>query len=146
MAATASQIAQLRRMCNDVDAPQSYSDATLSEYIERYPLLDALGRDPYQVAASLPPVLEDNPDWTATYDINAAAADIWEEKSAGYSVKFDFSEDGQSFSRSQMFEQCMKMARFYRSRRSAKAITLWPYPRRNPTADIVGNSEWNNAL
>lgn len=140
MAATAEQISRLRRMVGDVEAA-TYSNADLAAYIERYPLLDPLGRSPYQVSSTSPPEQEANPDWTVTYDLNAAAGDIWSEKAGAASAKFDFTEDAQSFSRSQIYKHCSEMARYYRARRSASTVVLWPYPRRNPTADLVVNSD-----
>ncbi len=67
-----------------------------------------------------------NPDWTATYDLHAAAADIWEEKAAILSADYDFTADGATLARSQAYEQAMKQARYHRSRRSPKTITQIP--------------------
>ena len=46
MSATAEQIARLRRMV-DEGSDQNYTDDDLATYIERYPLVDALGNDPW---------------------------------------------------------------------------------------------------
>lgn len=51
--------------------------------------------------------------WGPTWDLDAAAAAGWEIK-AGRAVAFDFGEDGQRFNRSQVHDQCVRMARFYR--------------------------------
>lgn len=139
MSATADQIAELRRMtAESTDAV--YSDAQLTVFIERYPLLDSLGRDPFQVSVTTqPPVLEANPDWVETWDLHRAAADVWTEKAGNLTTKFDFSTDAQSFSRSQLYQQAMGQARWHRARRSARTTRLWAYPRLNPTLDQVAN-------
>lgn len=54
-----------------------------------------------------------DPDWTPTWDTDAAAADGWEMK-AGRALAFDFSEDGQRFTPSQINKQCLEMAALYR--------------------------------
>ena len=140
MAATADQVSELRRMVAE-STTATYSDVLLSAYIERYPLLDYLGRDPFQLApTSSPPVREANPDWVATYDLHRAAADVWDEKAAGLASRFNFSTDIQSFSRSEAYQHFIGMARWHRSRRSSMTTKLWAYPRVDPTADQVVNA------
>ena len=138
MAVTAAQIAQLRRMVGEVNS-STYSDTVLAEYIERAPLIDSLGRDPYVVSATTPPVMIANVDWVATYDLNLAASEIFSEKASALAAQFDFSEDGQSFSRRQKYENAERQARIFRAKRSAQAIKLYPYPLANPTAYTVAN-------
>ena len=85
MAATAAMAAQLRLM---VDEPTeaTYDDDLIDDRIEAHPLLDALGTDPYEVDYSTePPTLSERDEWIPTYDLNAAAAIIWEEKAAAVS-------------------------------------------------------------
>jgi len=112
----ASQISQIRRMVNEPTAT-IYSDAMIRAFIEDHALVDAEGYSP------------DQDNWTATYDLNAAAADIWEEKSAGRADDFDFNADGGSYTRSQSYEQAMKQARYFRSRRGLKTIGMEPTPK-----------------
>lgn len=134
MAASATQIAQLRRLVAE-PTDDTYTDEALAAVIESYPLLDNLQREPYRLAATLPPTLELNPDWTPTYDLNAAAASIWEEKAAPLAGLFDFSTGGAaagSYRRKQQYDNAMDMARYYRARRSAHTITLRPQPAPNP--------------
>lgn len=98
----------------------TYSDATIQGYIEKYPLIDLYGYEPtdeYGIA---------NPSWTATYDLNAACADIWDEKAALLASQFDFSADGASFQRNQAYKNATERARYYRSRRSPRKIVLKP--------------------
>ncbi len=136
MTATAEQIARLRRMVNEPGA-DTYSDVELQGYIERYPVVDARGENPYVESTITPGTLEINDDWTATYDLNAAAADVWTEKAASLAADYDFETQGQSFSRSQAYEQAMAQARQYRSRRSWKTVTARPEPRDpNMNADL----------
>ena len=97
MAATADQIAQLRRM---VDEPTEaiYSDTVLASLIERNPTYDTDGNRP------------DDDDWVATYDLNRTASAVWIEKAAALSSNFNFSADGGSFHRSEAHAHAVKMA------------------------------------
>lgn len=139
-AVTAAQIAQIRRMTAE-PTTTTYSDALLTTIIEGYPTLDENGEAPRIPAAdSARPVvytaymdpldLVENLDWIPTYDLNAAAAQIWEEKAAVPAADFDFTADGGNYSRSQVFEQAMKQARRYAAKRKAGTITLKPQPHR----------------
>lgn len=133
MAATAEQIARLRRMVAE-PTTTTYSDATLIQVIERHPLLDDLGREPYELDQE--DELTINPDWVPTYDLNAAAADVWDEKAAALTTEFDFSAGGQNFSRSQAYAQAEQMARRYNSRRAMRTIRAWPAPRPDEDDDL----------
>lgn len=48
-----------------------------------------------------------------SYDLNLAAADAWRERAAGQHDNYDFSTDGQSFSRQQQYLHCLQMAKLY---------------------------------
>lgn len=135
MAATAEQVARIRRMTAEATT-DTYSDDDLEGYIERYPLVDARGEDPWIESETTPGTLEENPDWTPTYDLNAAAADIWAEKSATLAQDYDFQADGGQYSRSQAYQQAMAQSRYYRSRRSPKTITLRPEPLMQGTEEV----------
>lgn len=115
----------------------TYSDGELAEIIESYPLLDGLGREPQIESDDDPSVLETNPDWDPTYDLNASAAEIWSEKAAALSDRYDFQAGGQSFQRSQAWEQAIKMSNYYRARRSAKTITLQMVPKPDDSEDTT---------
>lgn len=127
MSATAAEVARLRRMVNETDEYGDYTDSDLEDYIERYPRMDERGQKPYTYDTSTsPPTEEENDDWVPTYDLNAAAADIWEEKAAALAADFDFSADGASYTRSQKYQQAKDMAAHYRRRRSATTVTQRP--------------------
>lgn len=111
-----AQIAQVRRTANETTTA-IYADADIQAFIEDHALVDADGFSP------------DQDNWTATYDLNAAAADIWEEKAGRRADNFDFSADGGNYSRSQSYEQAMKQARYFRARRSMKTVTMEPTPK-----------------
>jgi len=125
MAATAAQIAQLRRMTAEPTSAV-YDDATLALYIERFPCVDENGESPRVESTSIFGAMMDNPDWTPTYDLHSAAAAIWEEKAAAYAPKFDFTADGASYSRDQQHDHAMQQVRHHLSRRNPKAIVLVP--------------------
>ena len=136
---TAAELTRLRRMIVDTAAPQTYTDGALTTVIERYPCVDMRGESPFVESVLYPGTLEVNDDWTATYDINAAAGELWEEKAAALAAAFDFSADGAGFQRSQAFTQAQQMARHYRSRRNPSTVTLRPEPR--PDVDDLREME-----
>lgn len=142
MAATAAQIAQIRRMVNEPDTT-AYTADMLKAIIEQYPLIDKLGQPPYIRSTTAPYTLIANVWWAPTYDLHAAAADVWEEKAAVLSAGYDFQADGSSFSRSQAYEQAMKQARFHRSRRSISTITMRPEP--TDLSDLAYGDDDNDA-
>lgn len=140
MTVTAAQIAQVRRMVAE-PTTTTYSDALITTYIERYPHLDEQGQEPYTLSSATPPAQEANDNWIPTYDLNAAAADIWEEKAALWVDKYDFSADGGNYSRSQTYQMMMKQCRFYRARRlpSTARMHKWPDEKTNRDTVWVGN-------
>lgn len=130
---TAAQIAQLRRMTAE-STTATYSDATLTTYIEKYPHIDQFGEQPLDEWG------EANADWTATYDLAAAAADVWEEKASGVADQFNFAANGGNYSVSNKYEQYMKQCRYYRSRRMPSTMTLVKYPEESASDDSwIGN-------
>lgn len=141
MAATAEQIAQLRRMVAE-PTEATYSDETAAAYIERYPLLDERGEAPYTYdSTTTPPTQTANTEWIATYDLNAAAADIWDEKTAAIASQYDFSADGSRFDMSKQVQQYEKRARYYRMRQAAKTARLHKWPEENGEEEFpwIGN-------
>lgn len=129
MSATAAMAARLRRMV-DESTEATYTDEVIDEYIERYPLLDVLGQDPQEVdLTTTPPTISESSDWIPTYDLHAAAADIWEEKASAIADEFTFSADGGSFKRGEKYNQYMGKARHHLSKRSVKTIKAFVEPR-----------------
>ena len=129
MAATAAEIAQIRRMTAE-PTTTTYSDALVTGFIEDHPLMDDLGTDPYYwtETGTAAPTKTDNDDWYPTYDLNAAAGDIWEEKAAGLAAYYDFKADGGDYSMSQAYEHAQKRAKYYRSRSAIVVIELVKKP------------------
>jgi len=129
MAATAAMAAQLRRMVDEA-TETTYDDDLIDDIIELYPLIDALGSDPIEYDFSTePPTASEVDNWIPTYDLHAAASQIWEEKAGAVSDEFDFSADGGKYSRSQKEEKYMNKSRWHSSRRSPKAFKIWVSPR-----------------
>ena len=56
-----------------------------------------------------------------SYDLEAAAAEVWRRKASHYANSFDFSTDNHSISRSQVYKHCLEMAEYYESK-SASAV------------------------
>lgn len=128
MTATQLQINQLRRMIAE-STSETYTDTMLAAYIAARPLMDDRGQDPYcWDDSTTPPSQAANDNWIPTYDLNATAADLWEEKAAAVAAEFDFHADGGIYSRSQKYEQYMNRARYYRSRAAAGTIRLIMHP------------------
>lgn len=129
MAATAAMAAELRRMV-DESTEDTYSDDLIDSIIEKFPLIDALGTDPRDIDYSTtPPTISEKDEWIPTYDLNAAAASIWEEKAAAIADEFSFKADGGSFSRKEKYDQFMAISRRFASKKSAKPIKVWIEPR-----------------
>lgn len=126
MAASADNIRQLRRMVAE-PTEDTYTDTDLTAYIERYPLMDTAGNDP------------DETDWTATYDLHAAASDLWTEKASCAASSYDTSTDFSRQYKSQAHAQMLKMARHHLSRRAI--VGMLPEVRPRPmTLDVyIGN-------
>jgi hypothetical protein len=114
-------IANLRRMVAELTTT-TYSDALVTAYIEKYPHLDEFGEAPLDFYG------DPNSDWTPTYDLHGAAADIWEEKAVLKIEKFDFTADGGTFRMSQQYEFCMRQARVNRSRMSPRSARMVQSP------------------
>lgn len=129
---TDAQIAQLRRMVAEPNE-ETYSDETLITYIERYPHMDEQGEEPYTLSSDTPPVQEANDNWIPTYDLHAAAADVWEEKAAAVASKVNFKADGGDYAMSNQYEQYMKMCRQHRSRRMPSSMRMRQFPEEDGT-------------
>ena len=141
MTASTAEIYQLRRLVAEPTTTRGWTDARLQAYIEAYPLTDALGRSPTRPNAATPTTLEANPYWTATYDLNAAAADIWDEKASSLAENIDISGGGESYSRNQAYENAVKRAKHFRARRSPQLIeqVSYPYPVRDNVVVNAGD-------
>ncbi len=127
-------------MTNEPTTSATFSDDDIRDLIEENPLIDDRGEEPFFWDTSTqPPTKDTNEDWIVTYDLNAAAAEVWAEKASVLSQDFDFKADGADYSRSQAYEQAMKQARYYRSRRSPKTITQEPWPNSGLGDDLVFN-------
>ena len=136
MGATAEQIAQVRRMVAE-PTEATYSDALLTSMIEAAAINDARGLEPFTLNfCAVPPTPVATVGWIPTYDLNAVAADIWEEKAAAVACNTDFSADGGSYSQSQRNAQYLKMAAKYRSRRALGTIS---FARVDRAVDNLGN-------
>ena len=135
MSATAAQIAQVRRMVNESD-DDTYDDDAITVYVESYPSIDERGEIPWTWdTLTEPPTKDENENWLPTYDLNAAAADIWTEKAGIVAVDFDFDADGGKYSRSQVFQQYAGLARYYGARRRPGTITLHKMPKETTYVD-----------
>lgn len=138
MTVSAANIADLRRMVAEPTAT-TYIDLVLTEIIEKYPMLDELGEEPYYFEGAIP-VRTVNDEWIPTYNLNLAAAEVWEQKAASLAGKFDFSADGGNYSRSQAFQQAMGMARYYRGRAGVSTIKQIKVPEETSQSQAwIGN-------
>ena len=123
MAATTAQVYQLRRLAAEPTDARGYTNTRLAAVIEGYPLPDAAGRRPTDA------------DWSPTYDVNQAAADVWDEKASSLAENYDTA----GANRSQAYEHAVRRAKHFRARRSPALIEPTPYP--YPTRQSwVGNA------
>lgn len=128
----ATDIARLRRMVAE-PGTATYTDSLLVTAISGYPLPDVEGEWPLMASGSV------NTDWTPTYDLAAAAADVWEEKAAALADHFDFSADGATFHKEQQVRNYERQARKWRSRRQPSNHTMIAYPPRSSFDTWIGN-------
>jgi hypothetical protein len=117
----AADIVQFRRYVGE-PGTATYTDAALIAVLTKYPLPDVAGEWPLLTSGSA------NTAWTGTYDHAAAAADIWDEKATPFVGAFDFTADGATFHKSQVYAQHSKEARKWRSRRAIGSHELLAYP------------------
>lgn len=129
MTVTATQLSTLRRMCNLAADDAVYTDTVLTDYITRYALVDRLGAQPTYIryAGSVTPTVVVNPYWIGAYDLNSAAADVWQEQASTLASTYDFTADNATYNRSQMYTHAMQQANYYRSRRAIGAVNITPY-------------------
>ena len=59
-----------------------------------------------------------------TYDLNAAAADVWRHKAANVAKAYDFSTDNHRMNRSQLMAQFFQMADYYARQAGPTTITI----------------------
>ena len=59
-----------------------------------------------------------------TYDLNAAAADVWGQKAAHYVTAYDVSTDNHSLKRSQIIQGCLTMSKEYASGSQVFSVTI----------------------
>jgi hypothetical protein len=98
--------------------------------IEKLKLMSAWDTEPAVSEDDLEAVLNDHavPDangtlpasegWIPTYDQNAAAAKVWLIKAARAAALTEVDPPGSGIVTSKVFENCMRMARYYRSKQS----------------------------
>ena len=121
MSSKALIVAQLRRMIAEAD-DKTYSDEALEVILEDYPIKDQNGVAPMVLENG---AYEFDDDWVPTYDLNAAAAQIWLEKAAA--VADQYSEEILSGTASlykvkgDQHKQAMKMHRRFASMRKSKS-------------------------
>lgn len=60
-----------------------------------------------------------------SYDLHAAAADVWGQKAAHYAAAYDVSTDNHSLSRSQLIKHALQMRDYYAGQGGASVATLY---------------------
>ena len=137
MTQSAATLAQFRRMVDELTTA-TYSDALLTAYIETYPMMDERGVAPYYYDVTTnPPTRVATDGWYPTYDLNAAAAAVWEEKAAAVAKDFDFPTFTGIYAHSTVHENYKKQARYYAARRKIKTGTGIPWPSRNRRGNLT---------
>lgn len=123
MSASANDISKLRRMINE-PLTTTYSDAILITYIETYPNLDNEG------------LTSGDDGWVVSYDLNAAASEIWQEKASAVQTYYNFSADGGKYDQDRLFETALEQARYYASRRRATSRDTHKTPVENTVNEV----------
>ncbi len=94
------------------DAEPALTEAELNDVLAKAALTDAAG------------VLPSATGWSATYDLNAAAAEAWLIKAARASPTVEVDPPGSGIFTSKVFDNCRKMARIYAGKRNSSSITV----------------------
>lgn len=94
------------------DAVPTLTEAELNSALAKAALPDAAGLLPSALG------------WSATYDINAAAAEVWLVKAARASPTFEADPPGSGIFTSKVFDNCRKMARIYAGKRNSSSVTV----------------------
>lgn len=135
-------IQTLRDMAGDTTL-LSFSLNDLRDLLFSYAINDIVGETPWSRLSNAIGGSIVNPDWIATFDFNAAAAKLWSLKANSVIDKYDFQADGGNYSRSQVYENFMKMSRHFSSRRAIRMIRVQPTNAHVKIGDIddqVGNA------
>ena len=126
----------------------AWTDAEARQRLERMLAWDT---DPQLTQAEIDDLLQlakradayglgpDDPDWTPTYDLNAAAAEGWRWKAGKATGRYDLSDGGDSLSRSQVREACLEQARTFDAKVTASVAGAGPWAGDNP--GVIGNLE-----
>lgn len=125
MSASAFDLERLRRMINE-PTESLYNNETLVTYIETYPVIDSEGR------------VSTDEGWTAAYDLNAAAADLWEEKASLVQTYYNFSADGGKYDQDKLFETAMDKSRYHAARRKPSSKQSHKSPKEINTNEDSG--------
>ncbi len=59
-----------------------------------------------------------------SYDLNAAAADVWSQKAAHYVTAYDFSTDSHNLSRGQIIKNCLTMSKEYAAGAKVYSVSI----------------------
>lgn len=59
-----------------------------------------------------------------SYDLNAAAADVWREKAGQYAMAVNFSTDNHRIDRGEIIKNCLSMAAYYDGQTGGNTITI----------------------
>lgn len=145
MTATAEMIAKVRRWTNE-PTTTTYSDDDIAAIIESYPHTDILGQE-WQLlyppsSVSTPPLFIINPNWQPTYDLHAAAAEIWQDKLAkvaGDSIDFR-TADGMQLMQSQIAANYQRQANYHTARRKPRCVKVKPYTGREERVGYIANA------
>lgn len=107
MSITGDMIARVRSLAGVTI--EEFGDSAIEVSIAEFPRPDADGYEP------------SDSDWTPTYDLFRAAADIVDQRAATAAGLYDFDADGAKLSRSQISQQLNILA----TRLRAKAAPRW---------------------
>lgn len=126
---TSDVLAKLRRMIGE-PTEATYTNDDLGLRLAQQPVKDLVGQQPFYLdELTLPPTMKLNTNWLPTYDLNKVAADIWLEKASNCpSDQYDISVDGNSYSRSQLYDHYMQNHRVYNARRKARSRLILRSP------------------
>lgn len=89
-------VARVKMLGATAERP-AITDDEVGLIVDQYALVDLNGNAPSAT------------DWTPTYDVNGAVAEVWRVKAGRVAGDYSFSADGASYSKADVMAHCLEM-------------------------------------
>lgn len=121
----AATLTRVKALAGAAQRP-ALTDAEVISAIQAHPRVDVDG------------LQADDPDWSQTWDINAAVADLWATKAGKVAGDFNFSADDARYDKGEVMAKCLAMEAHYAAKAAGSAAT-GAYAGDDPLRGVVVN-------